>query len=121
MLIHVNISACLQSFVPGLVTNITDLTSPDQIDLLPVKILKIILQRNCINYKGCVEKEELKDRVKRLWIAREKAKALEDKIAGDLGIMIHEMYLFYNSYLPLSHPLSISFIIFFYIIYRCRE
>lgn len=72
------------SFVPGLVTNITDLTSPDQIDLLPVKILKIILQRNCINYKGCVEKEELKDRVKRLWIAREKAKALEDKIAGDL-------------------------------------
>ena len=92
--------ARMQIFVPGLVTNITDLTCADQIDLLPVKILKIILQRNCINYKGCVEKEELKDRVKRLWKAREKSKALEDKIAGDLGTRDHKI-LFYDFFSPL--------------------
>lgn len=57
----------------------------NEIDLLPVKILKIVLQRNCIDYRGCVEKEELRERVKRLWKAREKVKAVEDKIAGDLG------------------------------------
>ena len=55
--------------------------------MLPVKILKIILQRNCIDYRGCVEKEELQERVKRLWKAREKQKEMGDKIAnsGDLG------------------------------------
>ena len=54
--------------------------------MLPVKILKIILQRNCIDYRGCVEKEELQERVKRLWKAREKQKEMGDKIAnsGDL-------------------------------------
>ena len=59
--------------------------------MLPVKILKIILRRNCIDYRGCVEKEELQERVKRLWKAREKQKEMGDKIAnsGDLGKSRH--------------------------------
>ena len=36
--------------------------------------LKLILQRNCINYKGCVEKQELLERVVRLWRARQQEK-----------------------------------------------
>ena len=42
--------------------------------MLGVRQLKIILQRNCIDYRGCVEKTELMDRVKRLWLARKKEK-----------------------------------------------
>ena len=65
-----------------------------EIDVLPVRQLKIILRRNCIDYKGCIEKDELKDRVKRLWKAREKEKEIEDTIAnkGDLGTYYIQLY-----------------------------
>ena len=48
--------------------------SEDQIEELSVKQLKIVLKRNCIDFKGCVEKQELTERVRRLWIARQKEK-----------------------------------------------
>ena len=51
-----------------------DLESESQIEELGVKQLKIVLTRNCIDFKGCVEKRELTERVKRLWIARQKEK-----------------------------------------------
>lgn len=48
-----------------------DLRDESQIDLLSVRQLKIILQRNCIDYRGCVEKPELVERVHRLYREKE--------------------------------------------------
>lgn len=52
-----------------------------------MKQLKVILQRNCINYKGCVEKRELRDKVATLWRSREEDKIRQATIAqmGDVG------------------------------------
>ena len=54
---------------------------------LSVRQLKLILQRNCINYKGCVEKRELCDKVVTLWRAREEEKVRQATIAqtGNIG------------------------------------
>lgn len=72
----------LQNFDPLSVNNLSDLKCEEQIALLPVRQLKVILQRNCINYRGCVEKEELRMRVKRLWEAKEKDRIMEKEISG---------------------------------------
>ena len=60
------------------------LTSVHQVHGLSVKL---ILQQNCINYKGCVEKEELQVRVRRMWQAKEDERIKVAAIvqAGDLG------------------------------------
>ena len=69
------------------VTSLEALTDESQISELSVKQLKIILQRNCINYKGCVEKRELLEKVVRLWQAREEEKIRQATIAqsGNIG------------------------------------
>ncbi|CAG2107462.1 unnamed protein product [Medioppia subpectinata] len=54
--------------------NIDDLKSMDQLKALSVKQLKLILTRNFIDYKGCVEKEELLSKVERLWNDRQENK-----------------------------------------------
>ncbi|KAJ8312451.1 hypothetical protein KUTeg_009824 [Tegillarca granosa] len=46
---------------------IDDVKEIDQIDSLSVQQLKEILVTNFVDYKGCVEKYELMDRVRRLW------------------------------------------------------
>ena len=76
-----------QNFNPLSINNLSDLKCEEEISLLPVRQLKIILQRNCIDYKGCVEKEELRLRVKRLWKAKEQEKIMEKEISnrGDYG------------------------------------
>lgn len=56
--------------------DLNDLESVSQIEELGVKQLKVVLTRNCIDFKGCVEKQELIERVKRLWIARQKEKGI---------------------------------------------
>ena len=55
----------------------SDIHHESQIQKLSVRELKIILQTNCINYKGCVEKHELSERVVRLWHARQEEKGEE--------------------------------------------
>ena len=52
-----------------------------------MKQLKLILQQNCINYKVCVEKDELQVRVRRLWQAKEDERIKVAAIvqAGDIG------------------------------------
>ena len=52
-----------------------------------MKQLKLILQQNCINYKECVEKDELQVRVHCLWQAKEDERIKVAAIvqAGDLG------------------------------------
>ena len=47
--------------------SIEDIVSLDEIDHLSVKDLKKILTVNFVDYKGCFEKKELIERVKRLW------------------------------------------------------
>ena len=54
--------------------DLLDLESESQIEELTVKQLKVVLKKNCIDFKGCVEKRELTERVKRLWIAKKKEK-----------------------------------------------
>ena len=49
------------------ITTIEELSNESQIDALTVRQLKMILQRNCIDYHGCVEKTELMERVHRLY------------------------------------------------------
>ncbi|KAK3083704.1 hypothetical protein FSP39_001749 [Pinctada imbricata] len=46
---------------------VTDIESEAHIESLTVKQLKEVLVNNFVDYKGCVEKAELKDRVLRLW------------------------------------------------------
>ena len=58
-----------------MVTTLEELDSEEEIKELSVRQIKIILQRNCINYKGCVEKEELLEKVKTLWRAKEEDKS----------------------------------------------
>ena len=57
--------------------DLLDLESESQIEELTVKQLKVVLKRNCIDFKGCVEKQELTERVKRLWTAKKKQKGIE--------------------------------------------
>ena len=57
--------------------DLLDLENESQIEELTVKQLKVVLKKNCIDFKGCVEKQELTERVKRLWTARKKEKGRE--------------------------------------------
>ena len=49
--------------------------------------MKQLKQQNCINHKGCVEKDELQVRVHRLWQAKEDERIKVATIvqAGDIG------------------------------------
>lgn len=62
------------NFDPSRVGELDDIKSESQVQELGVKQLKIILKRNCIDYKGCVEKHELCERVTRLWHSRQEEK-----------------------------------------------
>jgi len=53
------------------VSTIDEIDEETEVGELSVKQLKIILQRNCVNYKGCVEKAELAEKVRTLWKARQ--------------------------------------------------
>lgn len=44
-----------------------DVKTEEEIDLLDIKSLKRLLLNNFVDFKGCREKWELQDRVKRLW------------------------------------------------------
>ena len=48
--------------------NIDDLQSAEAAEGLSVRQLKEILVNNFVDYRGCCEKHELVDRVKRLWV-----------------------------------------------------
>ncbi|CAM6032126.1 unnamed protein product, partial [Sphagnum compactum] len=54
-------------FDPKQRVDLTDINSSEDFDLLSVKQLKEILALNRVDYKGCCEKKELKERVLRLW------------------------------------------------------
>lgn len=47
--------------------SLSDLHSIEDIDALPIRDIKIILTKNFVNFKGCVEKTELKERLRALY------------------------------------------------------
>ncbi len=56
------------------IASMSDIHQESQLQELSVRELKIILQANCINYRGCVEKRELLEKVVQLWRARQEEK-----------------------------------------------
>ncbi|XP_071789385.1 E3 ubiquitin-protein ligase RNF34-like isoform X1 [Asterias amurensis] len=62
--------------------SISDLSKIEDIDDLSVRQLKEILTLNFIDYKGCVERWELEERVKRLYQEREDFKNKEQATAA---------------------------------------
>lgn len=69
--------------------NISDIETLEAIDNLTVKEMKELLFRSFVDYKGCVEKEELRNKVIRLWKEHknneEKAKKMADEGSGSGG------------------------------------
>lgn len=53
---------------PRKLLKLSDFTSEDELNDLSVKQLKELLTLNRVDYKGCVEKSELLERVIMLWI-----------------------------------------------------
>ena len=68
---------------------VTDINSLEEIDNLTVKEMKELLFISFVDFKGCVEKEELKQKVIRLW--------KEHKNNEDKGIVISNHSLHYIS------------------------
>lgn len=60
-----------QNFKPF---NIEDLHSEDDVQNLSIRQIKLLLTRNFVDYKGCVEKQELLEKALRLWRDIHKAK-----------------------------------------------
>lgn len=78
--------------VPGRRASLADLTCLDDIEALSVRQLKEILARNFVNYKGCCEKWELMERVRRLYqdqqnlLAANAVNASESGAVGAAGL-----------------------------------
>lgn len=66
----VNVPANNKEQNPKESKTIEDISSLSEINSLSVRDLKKILLINCIDYKGCFEKSELIERVKRLWTSQ---------------------------------------------------
>lgn len=47
--------------------SLNDIQSNDELELMSVKQLKEVLMLNRVDFRGCCEKNELKERVRRLW------------------------------------------------------
>ncbi len=68
------------------IASMSDIHHESQLSELSVRELKIILQANCVNYKGCVEKKELLEKVVRLWQARQEQKGKKAARSRDLPL-----------------------------------
>jgi hypothetical protein len=86
---HIHLRKSTEVLDTSGIGSIEELSDESQIDLLSVRQLKTILQRNCIDYRGCVEKSELMERVHRLYQDKLEQKELEAKIIadGDRGML----------------------------------
>ncbi|XP_032242336.2 E3 ubiquitin-protein ligase RNF34 [Nematostella vectensis] len=63
---------------------IDDITDIEQVDNLSVKELKHILTANFVDFKGCVEKEELLSKVRLLWKSRNCEKQKVENVSESL-------------------------------------
>ncbi len=53
--------------------SLSDIKSENELDSLSVKQLKEILMLNRVDFRGCCEKDELKERVRRLFLSHKAA------------------------------------------------
>uniref|UniRef100_A0A1I8FZC5 RING-type domain-containing protein n=2 Tax=Macrostomum lignano TaxID=282301 RepID=A0A1I8FZC5_9PLAT len=51
-----------------LVTSLSQIDSQSQLDGLSIKEVKHLLAKNRVDYRGCIERSELLDRLRRLWL-----------------------------------------------------
>jgi hypothetical protein len=63
--------------------SIDDIKSEEQLRELSARQLKLILTRNFVNYKGACEREELMDKVLRLWREKKELNAKLDEISDE--------------------------------------
>jgi hypothetical protein len=56
--------------------SLDDIASADAVDLLTVRQLKELLINSFVDYKGCCERGELIDHVRRLWTEHQRNKKL---------------------------------------------
>lgn len=73
---------------PSTAFNIDDVQSEDQLHSLTVRQLKLILTRNFVDYKGCCERDELLEKVIRLWREKEAFKE-QSKLINYLVISLY--------------------------------
>uniref|UniRef100_A0A1L8DSX6 Putative e3 ubiquitin ligase n=1 Tax=Nyssomyia neivai TaxID=330878 RepID=A0A1L8DSX6_9DIPT len=66
-IINVEKQVNAEGFSPRKYTRLDDITSSAELEKLSVKQLKEILMLNRVDFKGCCEKNELLERVTRLW------------------------------------------------------
>ncbi|XP_072044143.1 E3 ubiquitin-protein ligase RNF34-like isoform X2 [Amphiura filiformis] len=64
--------------------SVSDIKNVLDIESLTIKQMKEILARNFVDYKGCVERYELEERVKRLFNERENFRQRESKAAAEV-------------------------------------
>ncbi|XP_048836399.1 E3 ubiquitin-protein ligase rififylin-like isoform X2 [Brienomyrus brachyistius] len=69
--------------VPGRRASLSDLSGPEDIEALSVRQLKEILARNFVDYKGCCEKWELMERVRRLYREQQDLQNLVSRVGND--------------------------------------
>ncbi|XP_023663019.2 E3 ubiquitin-protein ligase rififylin isoform X2 [Paramormyrops kingsleyae] len=69
--------------VPGRRASLSDLSGPEDIEALSVRQLKEILARNFVDYKGCCEKWELMERVRRLYREQQDLQNLVSQVGND--------------------------------------
>lgn len=83
LLFHENM---MQAFQPRRSNrlHLDDIHDVDSIEDLSIKQLKEILVNNFVNFRGCCEKWELTDRVKRLWQAKQL-----NKEKGEFAVTLH--------------------------------
>lgn len=60
-----------------------------ELEYLSVKQLKNLLSTNRVDYKGCIERQELLNRVSRLWQEYKQSRQGKDKYIN-VCIIIHE-------------------------------
>ncbi|XP_070572813.1 E3 ubiquitin-protein ligase RNF34-like isoform X2 [Ptychodera flava] len=65
--------------------SISDLSTIEEIDDMTIRQLKEVLATNFVDFKGCVEKWELVDRVKRLFREKEDQRQRAEEILKDSG------------------------------------
>lgn len=55
--------------------NIDDIETETDVQNLTIRQMKLILTRNFVDYKGCCERDEMQDKVMRLWREHKESRA----------------------------------------------
>lgn len=79
-----------------------DIKSVEDIEGLTVRQMKEVLVKNFVDYKGCVEKSELQDRVTRLWKEHQVNKQKSEYCQGNRVIVMETLGCYHQHYIFLK-------------------